>query len=394
MLSGGIVSADDHLVEPPTVWTSRLPQRYIDVGPRLVRQRIKHEPAQHGELFVREADDGAWSDVWHYEDFRIGLSLAAASVGFDRRDVQLGKVVTYDDIRPGCFQQGPRLADMDVAGIEASLCFPNTFIRFCGQRFLFAKDKELALVCVCAYNDYVVEEWSGGSNNRLIACAIVPLWDAELAAVEIRRTATMGVPAVTFSECPPYLGLPSIHSGYWDPFFQACEETDTAIMLHVGSSSTLPMTSKDAPQAVMHALPSNNSAAALVDWVTSAKFVQFPRLKVCLAESNIGWVPYFLERMDLLWKESRDLTGLTPLTQPPSEYYYSNMFVTFFSDAFGAANLDTVGEDNAIFETDYPHGDSTWPDCLTVAEKQAGFLEPSVQEKVLRGNALRLFGMA
>jgi predicted TIM-barrel fold metal-dependent hydrolase len=282
---------------------------------------------------------------------------------------------------------------MDIAGIEASLCFPNLFVRFCGQRFLFAEDKSLALLCVKAYNDFIVDEWCSGSQQRLIPCSIVPLWDPALAAEEVRRMAARGVRAVAFSELPSHLGLPSIHTSHWDAFFAACEETDTAIMLHIGSSSQMPYTSSDAPAAVAVALPSNNSASALVDWLCSGKLVQFPRLRICLAESNIGWVPYFLERLDLLWTEKRRYLQLEALTRPPSSYYYSNLFVTFFHDDFGTHNLTAIGEDNAIFETDYPHGDSTWPDSLKVAKAQTSHLSNEVQEKVLRGNARRLFAM-
>jgi predicted TIM-barrel fold metal-dependent hydrolase len=389
----GIVSADDHVVEPAHLWTSRLPQKFQDRAPRLVREHGHLVTGPNNESQFKVSDEGDWADIWHYEDFRVGLINGAAAVGMNREEIQDG-LVTFDQIRPGCYEQKARLEDMDAAGIEASLCFPNTFVRFSGQRFFFAKDKELALACLRAYNDFIVEEWSANTNNRIIPCSIVPLWDPQLAAEEIRRQAARGVHAVTFSEMPPYLGLPSIYSGHWDPFFEACNETKTAIMLHVGSSSQLPNTSADAPFVVVHALPSNNSAAALVDWLSSGKFEQFPDLKVCLAESNIGWVPYFLQRMDMLWDGGRHFNGLAErLTKRPSEYYYSNMVVTFFSDQFGTQNLDIIGEDNAIFETDYPHGDSTWPDCLKVGLEQTAHLDPVVQEKVLRGNARRLFSL-
>lgn len=393
MTAPGIVSADDHVVEPAHLWTSRLPQKFKERGPQLIRQKGLLVPSANNETRFEVSDEGAWADIWHYEDFRVGLINAAAAVGFGRDEIT-EDLVTFDQIRPGCYEQKARLEDMDAAGIEASLCFPNTFVRFSGQRFFFAKDKELAFECVKAYNDFIVEEWSAGTDNRLIPCSIVPLWDVTLAAAEIRRQAARGVHAVTFSEMPPYLGLPSIYSGYWDPFFQACSETRTAIMLHVGSSSQLPNTSPDAPFVVVHALPSNNSAAALVDWLSSGKFEQFPDLKVCLAESNIGWIPYFLQRMDMLWENGREFNGLGErLKKKPSEYYYSNMFVTFFSDQFGTRNLAEIGEDNAIFETDYPHGDSTWPNCLQVGMDQTAHLDPAVREKVLRGNARRLFSL-
>jgi hypothetical protein len=93
-------------------------------------------------------------------------------------------------------------------------------------------------------------DWCGDSGGVLIPLIIVPLWDAGLAAAAVRRNAERGVHAVCFSEMPPQLGLPSIHSGFWDPFFATCEETDTAINMHIGSSSRMPATSPDAPDAV------------------------------------------------------------------------------------------------------------------------------------------------
>ena len=121
-------------------------------------------------------------------------------------------------MRPGSFRADDRLSDMDINGVEASQCFPNMFVRFCGQRFLSGKDPDLALLCVRAYNDWMVEEWAGPSGGRLVPLCIVPLWDAELAAEEVERNAARGVRAVCFSELPGNLGLPSIHSGYWDRF--------------------------------------------------------------------------------------------------------------------------------------------------------------------------------
>ena len=129
-------------------------------------------------------------------------------------------------MRPGCWDIEARIADFDLNWVDGSLPFP-TFPRFCGQTFFEGEDKELGLACVQAYNDWMVEEWCGDSAGRLIPLCLIPLWDVELAVAEIRRNAERGVRAVTFSEIPTHLGLPSIHSGYWDPFFAACEETGT-----------------------------------------------------------------------------------------------------------------------------------------------------------------------
>jgi predicted TIM-barrel fold metal-dependent hydrolase len=302
--------------------------------------------------------------------------------------------VTYEEMRKGCWDQASRLADMDANHTEASLCFP-TFPRFCGQTFTEAKDRELALLCVKAYNDWMVEEWCGGAGaGRLIPLIIVPLWDAELAAAEVRRNAARGVHAVAFSEIPPFLDLPSIHSGEWEPFFKACAETDTVINMHIGSSSRMPATSPDAPAGVQATLSFNNAMGSLADWIFSGVLVRYPTLKLAYSEGQMGWIPYALERADSVWKEFRGWAfDKDAVPEPPSHYFRRQVFACFFRDNFGLKNLADVGVDNVTFETDYPHSDSTWPDTKQVFTDMVSKLDDDVVYKLARGNAIRMLSL-
>ncbi len=271
-----IISVDDHVVEPPNVWQDRLPSKYADVGPRIVRAPMPEVEYRGGSLKVKPGSEGVPVDWWYYEDLKRPLLRVDSAVGVPRDEVTM-KGVTYEDMRPGSYEVKPRLEDMDVNHIEAALCFP-TFPRFCGQTFTEAKDHELGLLCVEAYNDWMVEEWCGDSGGRLIPLCLVPLWDAELAAKEVRRNADRGVRAVCFSEIPPFLGLPSVHDPdhYWDPFFRACAETQTIVNMHIGSSSKMPSTSADAPPAVGSTLTHTNATFSLVDYLFSGVFVRIP----------------------------------------------------------------------------------------------------------------------
>lgn len=148
-----------------------------------------------------KGDDGPIGDWWVYEDLHRPLTRLDTAVGYDRDDIKL-EVITYEQMRPGSFSVPDRLADMDVNHVQSALCFP-TFPRFCGQTFTEASDRELGLLGVRAYNDWMVEEWCGPqARGRLIPLPIVPLWDARLAAAEVRRNAARGVRAVAFSEIP------------------------------------------------------------------------------------------------------------------------------------------------------------------------------------------------
>ncbi len=277
--------------------------------------------------------------------------------------------------------------------VEASLSFP-TFPRFCGQTFLEAKDREVAEACVYAYNDWTVEEWCGDSRGRLIPLPIIPLWDAELAAAEVRRNAARGCRAVCFSEIPAVLGLPSIHSGDWDPFFAACAETSTVVCMHIGSSSKMPATSGDAPVAVAATLSFGNAMSSLTDFLFSGVLVRFPELKLAYSEGQIGWIPYILERADDVWLEHRAWGGVRDIVpEPPSTYYYRQVYGCFFRDRHGIESLRTVGVDNTTFETDYPHTDSTWPDTKKVAQELMDGLSDDVVYKLVRGNAIRMLDL-
>ena len=139
-----------------------------------------------------------------------------------------------------------------------------------------ARTKSWLVLCVEAYNDWMVEEWCGDSDGRLIPLCLVPLWDAALAAAEVRRNAARGVRAVAFSELPPYLGLPSIYSGHWDPFFAACDETGTVVCMHIGSGTKTPRRRPTRPRP--SPAPSS-SATASAPWPTtcySGVFVAVP----------------------------------------------------------------------------------------------------------------------
>jgi len=273
-----IISADDHVVEPGDVWTSRLPAKYHDVAPRVQRVPVAEMTFLGGKYAYRMGDEGPLADWWLYEDRAVPHTRLSACAGFAPDDVHVVPM-TYDEMRPGCYEQANRLEDMDLNWVEASLCFP-TFPRFCGQAFLEAEDKGLALLCVQAYNDWMVEEWCAGSDGRLIPLCLIPLWDAELAAAEVRRNAARGVRAVCFSELPTNLGLPSVHDAarFWDPFVAACDETGTVICMHSGSGSKMPSTSPDAPPAVFSTLTHELAEGSLADWLFSGLLVRYPNV--------------------------------------------------------------------------------------------------------------------
>ncbi|MBW2424154.1 MAG: amidohydrolase [Deltaproteobacteria bacterium] len=386
-----IISVDDHVVEPPDLWTSRLPARYRDRGPRIERERGRLA-GPTGMQWTPDAK-GEWADIWYYDDLVSPFSRLSAAVGLG--DLAFG-TTTFDEIRPGCWKQKERLEDMDANHVDVSICFPNTLPRFCGQTFMEREDKDLSLLCVQAYNDWMIDEWCAGEGHgRLIPLAIIPLWDVDLAVEEIHRAAKKGCHAVAFSENPHPLGLPSVHSGYWEPFFAACEETETVVCMHIGSSSRMPMTTPDAPFIVSSTLTFQNAMGSLIDFVFSGILERFPDLTIAYSEGQVGWMPYVLERMDKLWHERVDNSFGSSLAHPPTSYLRDRVLGCIFDDETGLANRDRIGMERITFEIDYPHADSTFPDTKKVATeicKKAGLDEAEIYA-LLRGNAIRAFGL-
>jgi predicted TIM-barrel fold metal-dependent hydrolase len=387
-----IISVDDHVIEPPNVWQDRLPAKYKEIGPRVERHPVAEMTFIGGKFAYEMGTEGPLADWWLFEDKAIPHTRLSAAVGVPREEVTVTPI-TYEDMRPGCYEQKARLEDMDANWTEAQMCFP-TMPRFCGQTFTEMNDKELGLLCVQAYNDWMVDEWCGGTDGRLIPLIIVPLWDPVAAGAEVRRMAARGVTATCFSEIPPFLDLPSIHSGEWDPFFDACNETGVVVNMHIGSSSKMPSTSPDAPPMVGSTMTFTNCMMSMVDFLMSGVLVRFPDLKLAYAEGQLGWIPYILERADKVWEHNRGWGGVAnQVPEPPSTYYYRQVFACFFDDEFGVseAALAKIGENNVLFETDYPHSDSTWPHTKEVAWKLMGHLPPATITKLVRGNAIDLY---
>jgi predicted TIM-barrel fold metal-dependent hydrolase len=141
-------------------------------------------------------------------------------------------------------------------------------------------------------------------------------------------------------------------------------------------------------------LTHTNATFSLVDFLFSGVFVRFPDLKVAYSEGQIGWIPYILERADRVWEDNRGWAGVADIVpEKPSSYFPGHVFGCFFDDAHGLKSVDEIGEDNITYESDYPHSDSTWPRTREIAEEQMADLTDAQRRKIVRGNAIKLFGL-
>jgi hypothetical protein len=207
----------------------------------------------------------------------------------------------------------------------------------------------------------------------------------------VRRMAKKGCHAVTFSENPSKLGHPSLHDPHWDPFWTACADENTVVCLHIGSSSEVVITSFDAPVDTLITLQPMNIVQAAADLVWSPVLRNYPTLRFALSEGGIGWIPYFLERIDHVYRKHRAWTHQDFGDMLPSELFLERIITCFIDDAFGIQSRDLLNVDMITWECDYPHSDSSWP---VAPETVGGYLNgvsDDVVNKITHENALRLF---
>lgn len=378
-----LISVDDHLIEHPRVWQDRLPKKFLDAGPRIVESKGT-ETDQYG--FGRSVSKGR--QVWQLEGV-IYAQLGLNAVAGKPRE-QLGTdPVRFDEMIPGCYDPKARVADMDIDGVQAALLFPS-FPRFAGTLFSFVKDKELALLCTQAWNDFVLEEWCAAYPDRFIPMIILPFWDIEQSIAEINRLADHNIRAVSFPENPAKLGLPSFHSDHWDPLLSALEEAQIVVCLHFGTSGQVTITADDAPMAVMTTLMGTNSMAATADLLFSPVFHRHPNLKVSISEGGIGWIPWLLERADITWERHRFYQNVHQ-TIRPSELFQKHVWGCFIVDQYGVDNRHAIGLDRLTWECDYPHSDSFWPNSRKAASEMFLNVPDHEVKQMVETNARELF---
>ena len=367
-----LVSVDDHLVEPPHMFEGRVPAAHAERAPR-----------------VEIDDDGM--EYWRYDDqrhYKVGLN---AVVGRPTEELSF-EPARFDEMRRGAWDIDARIHDMDLNGVYASLNFPSSLAGFAGQRYqLGVSDPALALAVVRAANDWHLEEWAGTHPGRIIACQVPWLLDPVAGAAEIRANAARGFRAVTFPELPERLGLPSLHTGHWDAFMEACAETGTVVCLHVGSSSSAPTTSSDAPSDTIGVLFFGWAMFAAVDWLYSRLPVRFPDLKICLSEGGLGWVAGLMDRLDHVGRYQQMYGTWEGIDLTPREVLTRNFWFCAIDDPSGLDHRHRIGVDHILLESDYPHQDGTWPDTQEILRDQIGHFPADDIRKLTWENASKLF---
>jgi predicted TIM-barrel fold metal-dependent hydrolase len=370
-----LVSIDDHVIEPPDMFDNHIPAKFRDRAPRIVQ-------SEGGQ------------DQWDWMGVRTGSVGLNAVASWPREEWGFDPI-GFAEMRPGCYDVDLRVRDMDANGVLSSMCFP-TFAGFNGMNLARAniEDKELCNAVVSAYNDWHIDEWSAAHPGRFIPLAIGPVWNPEDLAAEIHRCGQKGFRAISLPETPYGVGLPSFNGDHWHPAFKALCDEDMAVCMHIGGSFGLIQRPADAIIDHLIVLAPQLSAITAADLLLSGTFRKFPELRVALSEGGIGWIPFFLDRMDR-HMENHVWTGVTldETGRTPTEIWRQNFLGCFITDPSALNLRERIGIETIAWECDFPHSDSTWPtspETILGELEDAGCTDDEIN-KITWENAARFF---
>ena len=380
-----VIDVDAHMTERHDLFTERAPKGYED--------RVPHV----------ERIDGA--EMWVVDGKTFGKAGSGGTIDPDGvkhpfRDSQGGSW-GIADVHPAAWDPGERLRLMDELGIQAQVLYPNS-IGIGGQNLVnTVRDETVLRLCVELYNDAMADV-QAESKDRLLPMPIMPAWDIGACVREAQRCAELGYRGVNMTADPQDTGLPDLGDRSWDPFWETCAGLHLPVHFHIGASQTAmafygttfwPSQDDYVKPAIGGAQLFQNNSRVLLNSAYSGMFDRHPDLKMVSVESGIGWVPFMLEAMDWELEECAPAYA-KKLQRKPSEYFRSNWYATFWFET-GRGDLqhlvDTVGEDNIMFETDFPHPTCLHPDPVTAVSERVAKLRPETQRKLMGGNAAELY---
>ena len=364
-----LVSADSHVVEPPDVWTKRVPAK--------LRNRAPHQ--QHFE----EGD--AWVIEGLAQPFPFGLTQCG---GLPPEQYRLW--VRWEEVRAGGYVPSARLREMDQGKVDAEVLFPSPRIQ---NAIIQNRDPAWQLACVRAYNDWL-SEFCAYDPARFVGIPMLPAVGVETALAELDRTSRLpGLRGALLSQYPT-AGVQL--SPEDDPLFAACQERGIPLHYHVGLSGS-PAGTPAIAHSFLHAFTGAfrfyDPPVRMAELVYHRVLDRYPCLEIVFAEVDCGWVGYLCEQLDDRFARQNPRLRV-PLARIPSEYFRRHFFYGIVKDAYGIRNRSAVGVDRILWSSDYPHATCDWPDFEAAIERDFAGVPDAERRPILGGTAARLYGLA
>lgn len=380
MLETALVSSDDHLdinMLPADVWTTRMASTWGDRAPRVVEQ------ANGSALWM--ADGQSWG-FWSGRPMGF-TGPKPIHTAYDR-----GGIDDVTECRAGVPRL--RLEDMDRDDVWAHLVFgPVTSIPAADEAFMSA--------CYAAFNDWMYEDFCAAAPDRLLGVAMLPP-RPEAALAELTRLAKMG--CVKQANLQIAVAEPRLEDPRWEPLFTLLEETGIVLSFHVtvfpGVTTAFDKYKGSPGATFLHAkMFIEQFLDPFVDLFAWGILERHPGLKIVIAESGVGWVPWVVEELDYrhfrLW-ECKDFwtdRGGIPHQMKPSELFKRQIYGTFQQSPTALRLTEFWGPENLLWASDYPHPDSIWPNSVRTIREQMGHMAPDDVRAITGGNAAKLYGL-
>jgi predicted TIM-barrel fold metal-dependent hydrolase len=369
-----VISADNHVVEPPETFVDRVPANLKDRVPRVL------PGADGGDGWSFDGGPPATT----FTDRRRGSTLLTTHGG-----------LRWSEIPRGTYDGAEHLKDMLLDGVDAAVLYPD----FMRQVYEWP-DREVGLACLRAYNDWLLEDFCAVDPNRLIGMCILPTDDGLDELVnEARRALEAGAKGFFL----PYFPARPLYDPYYDPLWKLISASGAVASLHSGFGGRRPFTPPPVPTGVdaanigtSRAIQSYFSAIGpLTDIIFGGTFERFPLLKILAAEVNAGWMPYWMQEMHDTSQRGIRRGSRPTMPAQPDEYVGRNVFVTVLADRVGFrfAKEDSRLRNAMLYSTDYQHSITLWPHSQEIIPELTQGMDEVTKYNILAGNAVKIFNL-
>ena len=370
-----VISSDNHVFEPPDLWTTRIEPRYRDRCPRVM--------------------DTEGGPMWFVEDRKQQGFGQGTQPGmrFDEPE-NMTRFGEWEEVRPGGYDPVEAVKDLDIDGVDVSITYPSIgLFLYCTTR-----DSELFTAICRTYNDWL-GEFCNAAPDRLKGIAMLNVDDVSVGVRELERCAKLGFTGAMIPVQAPE-GM-RYDSPAYDQLWAAAQDLEMPLNLHITTNRIGPdpeeweRLSADTYALSKHMLINGDHwiRMSLSDIIFAGVFDRFPKLHVGSAEHEMSWVPYFLMKMDWLHSLTPPESGGHKFKNGmlPSEVFRQNVFVDFQDDPVGIEMRHEIGVDNILWGSDYPHIESTFPRSQEILENSLADCTEAERAKIAGGNAARVY---
>ena len=359
-----VFDADGHICEPPLVWEQYTERAFRD---RVLQVRKLARPFH--EVYA--------------EGRGLGVNPAPACIVG-----RLADDCDWTDILPGSYDPSARLEVMAGEGIDEACFFPSLYLLY-GD----IQAPDVAAATCRAYNRWI-GDFCQRDPKRLHAVGLVPMHDPALAIEEAKRIASSGLCGIMFRP-ERFKGRP-LYDPAFEPLWKVAEDANVPICVHGSFGTKMPgfASARYDNDFFIHMIchPFEQMAAVL-DFIGGGVLDRFRKLRVGFFESGLGWLPYWLHRLD----EHHEVMGhLAPqLKRRPTDIFREQCFVSM--EAEERAGLETLLElglvGSVLWGSDYPHYDAKYPGAYRAAEETFAAVGQGVREEIVGRNPRRFFGL-